>query len=557
MSQIKYYIFVFFACFCSVIFSQQNDVEDEDILVLRLQNRLDQATLDNDRGNYYNAKDNLDKALAIAEKIDDKSSQGKIHTKIAKVQFLVNEKDQANISISKAIQLQRDNNDYGNLAITYNIKGVIHSTEREYENALEYFNSAKNLFEQENLEEYTSEVTLNEAKVFILLKRYEEAKTKLEKTIIIAKKYDQNRRLSSALIQSGKVYYALKNPKMALSQTEEGLAIAQSLKNIENINEAYLTLSDIHEKNEDYKNSHYYIKKHIHLSDSILNIKRENLVPGISGQNISNYNDAKNAQLKAQIDEVKADSAFTRITTILSIALITILSLLTLSLYKNNNIRLNTNTMLHKKNDELIVAKEKAELASKTKANFLSTVTHELRTPLYAVTGLTNMLLDEEPKEHQIPHLKSLKFSGEYLLTFINDILQINKIEANKVEIDPEHFNLKNKLENVISALSNSAKDQDTQIHFEYENGLPETFVGDQLKISQILINLLGNAIKFTKDGDIWVRAYKVDLKDNMYSLRFEIEDNGIGITKENKITCLRVSLKALYKSTENMAELV
>ena len=535
MSQIKYYIFVILACFCCVIFAQQDDVEDKDVLVLRLQNRLDQAKLDNDRGNYYNAKDNLDKALNIAEKIDDKSSQGTIHTKIAKVQFLVNEKDQANISINKAIQLQRDNNDYGNLAIAYNIKGVIYSTEGEYENALEYFNSAKNLFEQENLDEYTSEVTLNEAKVFISLKRYEEAKTKLEKTIITAKKYDQNRRLSSALIQSGKVYYSLNNPKMALSQTEEGLAIAQSLKNIENINEAYLTLSAIHEQNGDYKNSHTYIKKHIHLSDSILNIKRENLVPGISGQNISNYNDAKNAQLKAQIDEVTADSAFTRITTILSIALITILSLLTLSLYKNNNIRLNTNTMLHKKNDELIVAKEKAELASKTKANFLSTVTHELRTPLYAVTGLTNMLLDEEPKEHQIQHLKSLKFSGDYLLTFINDILQINKIEANKVEIDPEHFNLKNKLENVISALSNSAKDQDTQIHFDYENGLPETFVGDQLKISQILINLLGNAIKFTKDGDIWVRTYKVDLKDNMYNLRFEIEDNGIGITKEKQ----------------------
>ena len=93
--------------------------------------------------------------------------------------------------------------------------------------------------------------------------------------------------------------------------------------------------------------------------------------------------------------------------------------------------------MLHKKNDELIIAKEKAELASKTKANFLSTVTHELRTPLYAVTGLTNMLLDENPKPDQIPHLKSLKFSGDYLLTFINDILQINKIEANKVDSRP------------------------------------------------------------------------------------------------------------------------
>ncbi|WP_296380750.1 ATP-binding protein [Winogradskyella sp.] len=535
MSQIKYYIFVFLACFCSLIFAQQDGVEDTDMLALRLQNHIDQAKLENDRGDYYNAKDNLDKALVIAEKIDNKSSQGKIHTKIAKVQFLVNEQEQANVSLNKAIQLQRENDDFANLAITYNIKGVIHSTKEEYESALEYFNSAKNLFEQENLEEYISEVTLNEAKVYIALERYEEAKSQLEKTTIVAKKHEQRRRLSSALIQTGKVSSALNNDKLALSQAEEGLLIAQSYHITENINEAYLTLSDIHEKQGDYKNSYDYVKKHIKLSDSILNVKRENLAPGITGQYINNYKDAENAQLLAQIEEVSAESNFTRITTILSIALITILSLLTLSLYKNNNIRLKTNNMLHKKNDELIVAKEKAELASKTKANFLSTVTHELRTPLYAVTGLTNMLLDEGPKEHQVPHLKSLKFSGDYLLTFINDILQINKIEANKVELDPEQFNLKNKLENVISALSNSANDNDTQLHFDYENGLPESFIGDQLKISQILINLLGNAIKFTKDGDIWVRAYKVDQKDKTYTLRFEIEDNGIGITKEKQ----------------------
>ena len=535
MPRIKYYIFVFLACFCSLIFAQQNGVEDTDMLALRLQSHIDQAKLDSDRGNYYNAKDNLDKALVIAEKIDDKSSQGKIYTKIAKVQYLVDEQEQANVSLNKAAKLQRENNDYANLAITYNIKGVIQSTKEEYLSALEYFNSAKNLFEQEDLEEYISEVTLNEAKAFIALGRYEESKAQLEKTIIIAKKFDQKRRLSSALIQSGKVSSALNNSEIALSQVEEGLSIAQTHKILENVNQAYLTLSDIHEKNGNYEDSYSYIKRHIHLSDSILNVKRENLAPGITGQYISRYKDDENAQLKAQIDEVSAESTFTRITTILSIALITILSLLTLSLYKNNNIRLKTNNMLHKKNDELIVAKEKAELASKTKANFLSTVTHELRTPLYAVTGLTNMLLDENPKEHQVPHLKSLKFSGDYLLTFINDILQINKIEANKVELDPEQFNLKNKIENVISALSNSAKDNDTEIHFDYEDGLPEAFIGDQLKISQILINLLGNAIKFTKDGDIWVRAYKINQKDKMYSLRFEIEDNGIGITKEKQ----------------------
>ena len=535
MSQIKYHIFVFLACFCSLILAQQDGVEDTDVLTLGLQNHIDQAKLESDRGEYYNSKDNLDKALVIAKKIDDKKNQGKLHTKIAKVQYLVGETDKANVSLNTAIQLQRENNDYPNLAITYNIKGVILSTKEEYTNALEYFNSAKNLFEQESLEEYISEVTLNEAKVYIALKRYEEAKSRLEKTILISKKYEQRRRLSSALIQNGKVYSALNNGKLAISEIEQGLSIAISYDIIENINEAYLTLSDIYKAQGDYKNSLDYISRHIKLSDSILNVKRENLAPGITGQSINKYKDAQNAQLKAQIDEVSAESNFTRITTILSIALITILSLLTLSLYKNNNIRLRTNNMLHKKNDELIVAKEKAELASKTKANFLSTVTHELRTPLYAVTGLTNMLLDEKPKEHQVQHLKSLKFSGDYLLTFINDILQINKIEANKVELDPEVFNLKNKLENVISALSNSAKDNGTDIHFDYEDVLPEAYNGDQLKISQILINLLGNAIKFTKDGDIWVRAYKIDQKEKTYNLRFEIEDNGIGITKEKQ----------------------
>ncbi len=535
MSQIKLYLFVFFACFCSLIFAQQDSSEDTDRLPLRLQNHLQQAKLESDRDDFHNAKNNLDKALIIAKKIKDSSSQGQIHTKIANLQFLMNEEDKANVSLHKATLIQRANNDYPNLAITYNIRGVIHSNKQEYSKALEYFNSAKNLFEQEDLEAYISEVTLNEAKVYIAQRNFEEAKNKLETTTILAKKYNQKRILSSALIQSGKVSSALNKDEIALSQAEEGLSMAQSENILENINEAFSTLSDIHEKKGDYRNSLYYVKRHMHLSDSILNVQRENLAPGITSQSISNYKDAENAQLKAKIVEVSAESTFTRITTILSIALITILSLLTLSLYKNNNIRLKTNNMLHKKNDELIVAKEKAELASKSKANFLSTVTHELRTPLYAVTGLTNMLLDENPREHQKPHLKSLKFSGDYLLTFINDILQINKIEANKVELDPEQFNLKHKLENVISALSNSANDNDTKLHLEYEDSLPETYDGDQLKISQILINLLGNAIKFTKDGDIWVRARKIDQNDKMYTIRFEIEDNGIGITKEKQ----------------------
>jgi signal transduction histidine kinase/CheY-like chemotaxis protein len=535
MSQIKYYIVTFLIILSISTSAQNSGDEDRDLLQMQIQNQITQAGFDIERGNYFSAKDNLEKAMDIAVQIDDKKEQGIIFAKIANLQFIVEEKDNAIVSLTRAAAIQREISDYGNLAITYNISGIVHASKKQYATALDYFNSAKTKFEEENLEEFIPDICLNEAKVYIELNDFKSAKASLEKTILLAKQYEQPKILSSALISSGKVMDNLNNSDLALSMTNEGLDIAKKNKYFENVNEAYLTLSDIYQKNKDYPLANQFLRDHIKLSDSIQNIKLETLSPEKKAQYLNQYNNDNYQELKTKVEDQEAENSFIKITTILSIALITILSLLTLSLYKNNNIRLKTNNMLHKKNDELVIAKEKAELASKTKANFLSTVTHELRTPLYAVTGLTNMLLDENPKPDQIPHLKSLKFSGDYLLTFINDILQINKIEANKVELDPEQFNLKKKVENVIAALNNSALDNNIIMHMEYEKGLPEYFVADQLKLSQILINLIGNAIKFTKDGDIWVRVSKIDNIGNTFKVKFEIKDNGIGITKEKQ----------------------
>jgi len=535
MSPIKYYFVAFIISFSTLLSAQEDIVEDIDVLKMRIENLITQSTFDNDRGDYFSAKDNLEKALDIAVKIKERKTEGNIYTKIAKLQYTVNEFENALVSLTKAAEIQRETNDYANLAVTYSIRGALHASKKEYPTALDYFNSAKTKFEEEGLEEFISEITLNEAKVNIKLKDFKTAKALLERTIVLAKKYNQSAILSSALIYSGKTINKLGNNKLAISMTEEGLAIAQDKDFIENTNEAYLTLSNIYENETEFKKAHEYLLKHVKLSDSILNIRRENLSAEKRVEYINAYNAADYEKLKTIIEEQESESSLAKITTILSIALITILSLLTLALYKNNNIRLKSNNMLHEKNDDLVEAMRKAEQASKTKANFLSTVTHELRTPLYAVTGLTNMLLDEDPKEHQIPHLKSLKFSGDYLLTFINDILQINKIEANKVELDPVLFNLKLKVENVVSALNNSALDNNVKMHYEYQKDLPPTFIGDNLKLSQILINLIGNSIKFTKNGDIWVRVYSISKNGNDHMIRFEIEDNGIGISKEKQ----------------------
>jgi len=516
-------------------YAQNTGELNTDDLTVDLQQQLDQVEILTERGDYYNAKENLKKALEIASKLDDKISQGVINTKIGKLQFLVNEPKKALSSLTKAISIQREIDDKVNLGLTYNIRGVIHSNLEQYTAALEYFKNAEFSFDKQNSEKYLADVYLNQAQVYLKLNQIDKAQSKLENSIVKAKKYQQNRVLSTSYIKNAQVYFAKTEYNLALDQAKTGLDIALENKNTSNINDAYLTLSKIYQSKEQYKSAHLYLNKHLNLTDSLKTVSKAALSSKSNPSQIRYVESPENEQLINQPTEEEAEGNLARITTILSISLITILSLLTLSLYKNNNIRLRTNNMLQIKNDELIVAKEKAELASKTKANFLSTVTHELRTPLYAVTGLTNLLLDEKPKEKQIPHLKSLKFSGDYLLTFINDILQINKIEANKVELDPEDFNLKTKIENVIAALNNSAHNNNTQIHFEYEKDLPENYIGDQIKISQILINLLGNAIKFTQDGDIWVKVKHKTVNKNLYNLQFEIKDNGIGISQEKQ----------------------
>ena len=240
-------------------------------------------------------------------------------------------------------------------------------------------------------------------------------------------------------------------------------------------------------------------------------------------------------QQKNDLDKQQKSISFSKITTGLSIALIVILSLLTLSLYKNNNLRAKANELLQDKNNELQLAKEKAEKASLVKAQFLSTITHELRTPLYAVTGLTHLLLEENPKPEQKEHLNSLQFSGEYLLSLINNILDLNKLEANKVEVEKVTFQLKKRLNDVLIALKKSADDRKNTLRLEYDESIPDKIEGDSIKLSQIFINLIGNSLKFTQNGDVVVRVSKINEKDNKVTLRFEIEDNGVGISKKKQ----------------------
>ncbi|WP_333694886.1 response regulator [Flavobacterium sp.] len=283
-----------------------------------------------------------------------------------------------------------------------------------------------------------------------------------------------------------------------------------------------------------YKEAYEYLKKHEELKEEIFNLEkiRSAKLVGLTialddtKRQISQFEKEKNIQNES----IKKS----KIITILSFVFLLVMSLLLYILYRNNIYRQNINQFLVTKNEELKEAKEKAEEASKLKTQFISTISHELRTPLYGVVGITNMLSDEHEELKGSPHLNSLKFSARYLLSLVNDLLQINKIEENKVILENLTMNISDEINMVSNSLSFIANRNNNKIVTEIDSKIPEYLVGDKLRLSQILMNLVSNALKFTQDGTITIRALFEKQEDSLCYVKFSVEDTGMGIAEKD-----------------------
>jgi len=235
-------------------------------------------------------------------------------------------------------------------------------------------------------------------------------------------------------------------------------------------------------------------------------------------------------EYKRQIDKIENEKIEqyhslkkSRIIVVLFIVISLILLLLIITLIKNIRLK-------KKANIELLQAKEIAEEASLLKTQFISTISHELRTPLYGVVGITNMLLEEHKELSNSQHLSSLKFSARYLLSLVNDILQINKIEENKVVLENLTFNISDEIAMIKNSLSFLSQKNNNIISVHIDPDIPEYLIGDKLRLAQILINLVSNALKFTKDGEVEIIVNLQKSEGKYHYLEFNIKDNGVGI---------------------------
>ncbi len=184
---------------------------------------------------------------------------------------------------------------------------------------------------------------------------------------------------------------------------------------------------------------------------------------------------------------------------------------------------------------QLEKAKQIAEQSSLDKSQFLSSMSHEIRTPLNAIIGLTHLLSEEDPKPEQIENLSTLSFSAQNLLVLINDILDFNKIEAGKIIFEKIDFNFRELLKNIKHGFQIAAGENKNTLHLHTDALIPQYIKGDPTRLSQILTNLVGNAVKFTKNGEINITTKLVEKIDKDVLILFSVADTGIGIPKEKQ----------------------
>ena len=497
---------------------------------------------------YQTALSNHIIALQLAEETHNIKSQAIAINSIGNIQMMIGNLDESLDYFKQSLILEQKINNLLGIAINLNNIGNVYATKKDYPKALEYFKLSLDV----NMEIHSQKgiaICYNDiGNIYETLEQYNRALSYYLDAFVINKSLNDLYSEAYSYLQVGELYTTLSQYDKALEYLLPGLNISKNIGAKAFTMEFYTALYIINRTQKNYEKAFDYLELSYQYQDSINNI---NVRKDIARMQLKFESERKenhitlleqNAEIaELDINRQKSISLLILSAFILALGFVILLSYYLFSKNKTNKLLLERNRIIEKTKAELdnyskqlLIAKQEAEQNSKTKGEFLANMSHEIRTPLNSVIGFAELLSESVTEPQQLNHLKVIKSSGRTLLTLINDILDLSKIEAGKFTIDYEKIHPELVIEDIIQIFSHRSYEKNIELKTNFSPELPETIFFSELRLRQILFNLVGNAIKFTHNGSIIIDII-ADRSENYddVNLLIVITDTGIGINED------------------------
>ncbi len=321
--------------------------------------------------------------------------------------------------------------------------------------------------------------------------------------------------------------------KMAIKYLGDAIGIDNEIGAIDDVSDCYKLLSEAQALTGDHAAALVSFKNYVQLKDSIFSAQNSRKIATLDAKRETELKQKQIEVQELQLNAVKNERKYY----VAGIAGLVLLSLGMVGRFrtvkKNRKNLEEKNRVIAAEKENADVQRIRAENSERFKQQFLANMSHEIRTPMNAVSGMTDLLLEKGPRPDQLEYLQAISKSSEILLHIINDILDMSKIEAGKLELETIDFSLAETVKQVKDTLSYKAEEKGLQLITHIDSNVADVVIGDPYRLNQVLINLGGNAIKFTDKGGVQIDVKRVSETNGNTALRFSVTDTGIGIPQD------------------------
>lgn len=465
------------------------------------------------KGEYEDGLNHLKEALKIAKNNKFDSLKARIYNNYGNIYRELGDLSMASKYYQWALEINEELGDELSQSVVLISISNIHFDLFDYDNALEYATRCLTIFEKYNDKNRLISVYHTLGNIYFKKEDNENALSNFKKSKELAEENTIGLMLANSGI--GKVYYNIHQYDKALKYLHLALQQSHTLSHIEGIIIAEFYIGRVHTDLEQY-------------DDALIHFE--------TAYQIATEHSRKHDQMS--IDE-RLSQVYEKTNQIqLAFEHLKNFEKLKEEIFKQNTFDKLRNLQVRHEIEFAKKEKEVAEQSAKLKQQFIANMSHEIRTPMNAILGMTQLLLEKNPRQDQLKYLNAISQSADNLLVIINDILDFSKIEAGKITIEHIDFSLKNILKNVVTLLRFKAEEKGIEVRFDIEPDIPDALKGDPTRLTQVLMNLAGNAVKFTEKGYVKIQCSLKTSGAQNIKIQFDVIDTGIGISKEyvNKI---------------------